>query len=170
MARTPIGHEATLYDQEAAEAEDMAENDLKIEGETEPHTNGASPAYVETADEDELRSLIFTTSDVVEELLDIPEWKKDGRVVQVLVRSLSARERTQYLNAMASGKDFDLTKAYPDLVILSARHPVTKKLLFKPADRNALLQKGGRAIERIAMRAGEISGLSEDAIKEMKKK
>jgi hypothetical protein len=169
----PPGVEPSLYDQEAMEEEEVDTSD-QIE-----HTNGHTPEqvdYLETADEAELRSAIFNVSDVVEVVIAVPEWKvkdKDGKlkVVKVLIRSLNARERAQYLNAASNNVTgtIDLVKAYPDLVILTARHPVTKKLLFKPQDRDALNQKMGRAIERIAMKAGEISGLSQEALEDMKK-
>jgi hypothetical protein len=152
--------EPSLYDLDAA-AEAEA---LQIE--EEASTNGAHPApieYLETEDETELRSLIFQTSDVLEELLTIPEWKVDGKVVRVLIRGLNARELTQFLQANMKNGELDLKKVYPEIVILTARHPVTKKLLFKPTDRDALLQKMGKAIDRIAMKASDLSGMSQRA-------
>ena len=181
------GTERTLYDEEAeteaveaarlAELEEERKRGVGAEHETgnAHQQNGASPVveYDDSEDEVALRSAIFSTSDVVEVIIAVPEWKikgRDGkeRIARVLIRALSARERAQFLNAQNAQK-FDLVKAYPDLVILTARHPVTKKLLFKAEDRNALLQKAGRAIERIALKAGDISGLSEEALAEMKK-
>jgi len=176
------GEEPTLYDQEAEEdaEEDAATDTLDITNE-EPHTNGAArseePEYLETADEDELRAIISNIDDVVEELLPIPEWKvpgKDGKpkIVTVLIRSLTSFERTQFIKAMnRNGVDnIDFTRMYADLVILSTRHPTTKRLLFKNADRGMLNGKMGAATERIAMRAADISGLSQTALDAMKKK
>ncbi len=167
------GEEPTLYDME----EEDEERDIAYE---EPHTNGAiaqEPEYLETADEDELRAIISNIDDVVEELLPIPEWKvpgKDGKpkIVTVLIRSLTSFERTQFIKAMnRNGVDnIDFTRMYADLVILSTRHPTTKRLLFKNADRGMLNGKMGAATERIAMRAADISGLSEKALDAMKKK
>ncbi len=170
------GEEPTLYDQEA---EDEETEELDITNE-EPHPNGTvteEPEYLETADEDELRAIISNIDDVVEELLPIPEWKvpgKDGKpkIVTVLIRSLTSFERTQFIKAMnRNGADnIDFTRMYADLVILSTRHPTTKRLLFKNADRGMLNTKMGAATERIAMRAADISGLSEKALDAMKKK
>ena len=180
------GNEQSLYDEdaeiaaraevEAKEREEEQKRGMGAEHETDNANRGEMKppvAYVETEDESALRSLIFNTSDVMERVIDIPEWKTSGadgieRIVQVLVRALNAKERAQFLNSQ-SKNSYDLTKAYPDLVILTARHPVTKKLLFKAADRDALLKKAGRAVERIAMLAGDMSGLSEEALQEMKK-
>jgi len=179
----------TLYDEEdamrvaeaeqAARAEEERKAGMGAEHEQgNAHqlngTGAADVEYDDTLDESELRSAIFQSSDVIEVIIPVPEWKvtgKDGKpkVVRVLVRALNARERAQFLNAQSSQK-FDLVKAYPDLVILTARHPVTKKLLFKAADRDELLKKAGRAVERLALKAGDISGLSEEALEDMKKK
>jgi len=169
------GEEPTLYDQEA-ETEETEELDVNSE---EAPTNGHAPEepeYLETADEDELRAIISNIDDVVEELLPIPEWKvpgKDGKpkIVTVLIRSLTSFERTQFIKAMnRNGVDnIDFTRMYADLVILSTRHPTTKRLLFKNADRGMLNGKMGAATERIAMRAADISGLSEKALTAMKK-
>ena len=167
------GEEPTLYDMEEEDEEiDRGSNE-------EPHTNGATasePEYLETADEDELRAIISNIDDVVEELLPIPEWKvpgKDGKpkIVTVLIRSLTSFERTQFIKAMnRNGADnIDFTRMYADLVILSTRHPETKRLVFKNADRGMLNGKMGAATERIAMRAADISGLSEKALTAMKK-
>src|SRR6266704_5094809 len=118
--------EPNLYDEEEA-VEDESE---ELTGDAETHTNGATPeevAYLETEDEDELRELISKIDDVVEELLDVPEWKVNGKVVEVLLRTLTTFERTSFINAMMRSNN-DINKVYPDLVILSARHPKTKKL------------------------------------------
>jgi hypothetical protein len=164
----------------------MADTDLLPEaGDTNGDTPAEAPApppapapepieYADTADEGELRNAIFQSSDTLEIVLDVPEWKikgKDGRmkVVQVLVRALSAYERAQYVDMMQKTKG-DLTKAYPDIVILSARHPVTKKHIFKPADRGGLQQRIGNAVERIALNALDLSGLTEQALNNMLKK
>ena len=176
------GEEPTLYDQEAEEEEDDTE-ELHTQEDGETHSNGNTPPqpeepeYLETADEDELRAIISNIDDVVEELLPIPEWKvpgKDGKpkIVTVLIRSLTSFERTQFIKAMnRNGVDnIDFTRMYADLVILSTRHPTTKRLLFKNADRGMLNGKMGAATERIAMRAADISGLSEKALDAMKKK
>ncbi len=160
--------EMNLYDEENAEQED---EELDTTDEQTGHTNGASPqeaAYLETEDEDELRELISKIDDVVEELLAVPEWKVNGKVVTVLLRTLTTFERTSFINAMMRSNN-DITKVYPDLVILSARHPKTKKLIFHKNDRGMLQTKMGRATERIALRASELNGLTAEALEEMRK-
>jgi hypothetical protein len=159
--------EPNLYDEEEAEEDESEE----LSGDAETHTNGATPeevAYLETKDENELREIISKIDDVVEELLAVPEWKHNGKVVTVLLRTLTTYERTSFINAMMKANN-DITKAYPDLVILSARHPVTKEHIFHKNDRGMLQTKMGRATERIALRASEINGLTEEALTEMRK-
>lgn len=169
--------EPNLYDQDEADAEEATEEEgLPEESEEESHANGHVPdelAILETADEDELRQIISNIDDVVEILLTVPEWKvrgQDGkpRVVQVLLRSLTTFERTSFIKAMQK-HDNDVTRMYPDLVILSVRHPTTKRLVFKNADRGMLNLKMGRATERMALRACDMNGLTEEAVKEMRK-
>jgi hypothetical protein len=169
--------EPNLYDEEAEQEEEETENtELDPTNEEEGHTNGSGPTlteYLETENEEELRDLISKIDDVVEELLDVPEWKvtgKDGkkRTVQVLLRTLNTFERTSFIKAMMRSNN-DIVKVYPDLVILSAHHPKTGKRLFHAADRGMLQTKMGRATERIALRASELNGLTEEAIQEMRK-
>src|SRR6266568_1017889 len=172
------GEEANLYDQEA-DAEASEDEELETSDDEETHTNGHTPeepAFLDTADEDELRAVISNLDDVVEVLLPIPEWKvrdKDGktRIVQVLIRSLTTFERTQFIKAMNKNgvENIDMTRMYADLVILSTRHPKTKRLLFKNADSGMLNTKMGAATERIAMRASDISKLSQTALDAMRK-
>lgn len=165
--------EPNLYDEERDEEQDESE-ELDLQDEQASHTNGDAPYdYLDTENEDELRKVISEIDDVVEELLDVPEWKVTGpdgklRVVTVLLRTLTTYERTQFINAMMRANN-DISKAYPDLVILSARHPKTKKLIFHKNDRGMLQTKMGRATERIALRASELNGLTEEAVNAMRK-
>ncbi len=133
----------------------------------------AAVLYVETESERDLYDLISNLDDTEEVLLDIPEWKvrdQEGkvRIVQVLVRAMTADERINFLKVMQQS-NVDLSKLYPDIAILCARHPRTKKPIWKPADRGMLLKRHGFAIERIAMCASQISGLSQEALNDLQK-
>ena len=173
------GGELAVYDEQEMEfdtgffeAENGAEPD-------QPAPQEEVREYVETEDEAELRSLIFSTSDVYEELLDVPEWKTpDGRVMQVLLRAFSAAERAQYYQSLGRQKldkngmpegQIDLKRAQANIVIMACRHPKTKKLLFKPGDRDSLMTKNGRAIERISLRISKISALDKASLDELQK-
>ena len=143
--------------------------ELDTNAEAPPADGVVAPVeYLETEDEGELRSIISQISDKVEKLIPIPEWKvvgKDGktRIVQVLVRALNTLERTQFINLLQK-TDNDMTKVYPDLAIMTARHPKTERLLFKPGDRGMLQTRLGLAVERIALTATKISGLDKETL------
>ncbi len=94
----------------------------------------------------DLRAQILAKADLEEELLEIPEWE-----CTVLIRALNGADRAQLLqhNTLADGKP-DLKKMYPMLAITSIRDPETKKLIFEPTDRDALNNKSGAALERVA--------------------
>ncbi len=147
--------ELTLYDEEALAAKEV---------------NGSEPTpvpppieYLETENEEELRAVISQLNDVLEALIPVPEWVVKGKIVRVLIRGLNAKEWAQFQEAHIVNGRLDLVKVYPDLVILTVRHPVTKRLVFKRADREMLLEKMGRAVERMAMKASDLSGISQRA-------
>lgn len=165
--RGEAGEEVGLYDEDELDALDIPAEDV-VE-----HANGDAPKapdeYLETKDEEELRTLISNIEDTVEVLLDVPEWKTpEGKIVQVLIRSMTTFERTSFMNDMKK-VDWNMTKLYPDMVILSARHPVTKRLIFRKEDRRMLLSKMGKAMERIALKASDINGMSQEALDQMRK-
>ena len=109
-----------------------------------------------------LRDKIAAIKDIKEEKLHVPEWG-----VTLLIRSLSGADRNKILNA-ALKKDgsVDLDKFYPDLIIASCYDPDTGEKVFEPADREMLLSKNGAALERIAQKAIEMSGIDDLAAKE----
>lgn len=110
-----------------------------------------------------LRDQIFAVDDLVEEELDIPEWK-----CKVLIRALAGSERSKLFqqNMRGDGKP-DLVKMYPALAIVSARDPETKELIFHPADRDMLNTKSGAALERIAGVAMRLNGFQPEQLKQM---
>jgi hypothetical protein len=163
MVQGNPGMEPTLYDLEKAETEESQTNGVV------PVSTSPPVEYVETEDEDELRSLISNVSDVLEELIDVPEWHVNGKTVQILLRALNAREYAQFADAV-SKPNVNMTNTFVDMVIMTARHPKTRKLLFKSSDRGMLHQRVGRSIQRIAIRAAELSGVDQKTLDEMKKK
>lgn len=113
----------------------------------------------------DLRAAILGLEDATNELVKIPEWGD----LELEIRSLSGKERAALLqDAANNGGKIDLAKMYPDLVILSSHDPATGKRVFAAADRGAVGDKNGAALERIAQVAMRLSGLSEDAVPEAK--
>jgi len=111
-----------------------------------------------------LRDKILAAKDIQDEVVDVPEWG-----VKLLVRGLTGRQRARLLqNAVDANGNVDLERIYPELVIYSVYDPETGEQVFKPADRDALADKSGAALERIAQVAMRLSGLSANAVKEAK--
>jgi len=140
---------------------ELAEVDVTLEeaspGETEINVQSQPVKFVRLPDAKSMRSYIFQKPDLREEVVDVPEWD-----LQILVRGLNAKTRSKILkNAMLKDGTPDLEKLYPDMVIATARHPDTKELIFVPADRDALNDKAGGVLERLAMAAVKLSGLDQ---------
>lgn len=122
-----------------------------------------------------LREKLLATQDVTFESVTVPEWGD----VELIVRSGTGRQRARLLDAAVKpGKGdevkVDLEKIYPDLVIHSCVDPASfdpanpgaATTLFQPTDRDALLEKNGSALERIAKVAQKLWGLDEKSVKD----
>lgn len=110
----------------------------------------------------ELRQRILGRENKLGEVtVHVPQWQTD-----VLVIELTGEKRAELLQAAMAGQTdgaVNLKRIYPDLVIHTAHHPATRERLFEPADREALLQDSGAALEAIATAAGQISGMDPGA-------
>lgn len=107
----------------------------------------------------DLREVILSQDDIPSELLDVPEWG-----VKVEVRGLTGRERAQLVQPIADTQHADMRVMYGNLVILGTYDPETGLPVFSRGDEDALLGKSGAAVERVALRVMELSGLTEDAL------
>jgi len=142
------------------------EVEVELEGMPEPApVEDFEPEEYESADA--MRSAIFESDDIPEELVPVPEWK-----VNVLVRGMSGNESVAIMEGAGGqrekGKDgatsVDFAKMYPDIVILTAYHPGSRQRLFRPdVDRKAILAKSGAALNRVAMKGMQLSGLTKEA-------
>lgn len=111
-----------------------------------------------------LRQLILASDDLKTEIVEISEWSTEESVCKIKVQALSGRERAKWLqNAVGEDGKADLQKIYPDLVITCSHDPETNEKIFEPTDRDALNEKSGSALEKIAQVAVRISGLSKEA-------
>lgn len=122
---------------------------------------------VEYGDAATMRDGIFATDDIPEELVPCPEWKVD-----VLVKGMRGADSVSIMEEAAGPEDrkgkgdsrgVDMSKMYPDIVILTAHHPQTGERLFQRGDRKALLAKSGAALNRLAMKGMKLSGLTKEA-------
>lgn len=105
-----------------------------------------------------LREKILTAQDIKKELVTVEEWG-----VQVEVRGLKGSERARLMQDSVDAKtgSVDFVKLYPDLVIASTYDPETGEKVFEPTDRDALNEKSGAALEKIAQVAMRLSGLTQ---------
>lgn len=137
---------------------DMAQLDDAQVGETLLEDIVSQPVqWIEFPDAVSMRAHIFNTSDIQEELVDVPEWK-----MQVRVRGMSGIERATVLqSAMRADGTPDLVRMYPAMVIATCYHPTKNEKVFTDADGVELNKKAGGVLERLAMTASRLSGLDQ---------
>jgi hypothetical protein len=84
---------------------------------------------------------------------------------RVIVREMTGRERYEMAEAMRTGKGIKANgQAMVNALILCLLDPETHKPVFEPADRDALLDMSGVAIDDVITVMTQLSGLSPDAI------
>lgn len=109
------------------------------------------------------RAAIFATSDVKSTVVQVPEW-----CGAVLVQGMSGTMRDRWEVSVASGADATVTNARAKLVACSVVDE-TGAPMFTDEDVEALGQKSGAALTRIANVAMRLSGLNnhdlDDAVK-----
>ena len=112
-----------------------------------------------------LRDKILNASDIQEEIIEVKEWD-----VKVLIKGMTGTERASMLKK-STDKDgnTDLHSIFPHLVITCAHDPETSKKIFTNADKDMLNNKSASAVEKIAKKALELSGLGEEAQDKAKK-
>ena len=111
-----------------------------------------------------------------EELVHVADWDDaDGTECIILVRSLTARERADFLRRILvqqPGQRAQPTGGAPainwenyvaDIVLMTARDPDDGALLFEPTHRDSLLAMAAAPIEQLASVARRLSGLEESS-------
>ncbi len=101
-----------------------------------------------------LRDTILTADDLGESIEDVPEWG-----VKVLLRGMTGKERLRYVE---NSKDRGSEYMYSDILIATAYNPDTGELVFDKADREALAEKSGLVLERLALKVMKDSGVDLD--------
>jgi len=106
-----------------------------------------------------MRDLILNSDDIPTELIDIPEWG-----VTIEVRGMTGADRASILeSAMLPTGGVNLQAFYPEIIIACAHDPETGQRLFTSADRDAVMAKSGKAIDRLATAGLSLSGMTEAA-------
>jgi hypothetical protein len=109
-----------------------------------------------------LKDKILAAADIPEEIVNVPEWGVD-----VLVRGLDGKTRTRLIaSAVDNSGQVDISRVYPDLLVLSLYDPETREQVFTLDEVDLLLAKSGSALDRIVTTALNASGLNATAVDE----
>ena len=109
-----------------------------------------------------LRDRILNADDIGRELFTVPQWD-----VEIEIRTLSAMQRSRMLKACTlPDETIDLDRLYPMLIIATAFDPATNEPVFTEADMSALQEKSAGAIEAVATKAMQMSGMTAKAVDE----
>lgn len=107
-----------------------------------------------------IRDQIMKAKDISGELMEIKEWG-----VKVEIRTMTARQRARVMeNAIdpLTGKS-SISVIYPEIAIACVFDPESGEPVFTIDDKDALLEKSGAVLEKIASKAMTLSGLTEEA-------
>ena len=121
-----------------------------------------------------LRDHVLNKTDLPEQSVHVPDWDTDTQECWFLVRGLNAKGRAQFqqqILAQQPGRQqqpgqplqINWERFWADLVILTARDPEDKSLVFQSTDRDALLEKAAKSLEELAKVARRLSGLEDEA-------
>ena len=102
-----------------------------------------------------LRETILQADDIEEAVIEVPEWDD----VKITLRSLTGKERVQLYEGVTGKQKVFM---YADILIATARDPETTDPVFDPADREALAEKSGIVLDRLAAEVLGLSGLDSD--------
>lgn len=114
-----------------------------------------------------LRDTILAAKDLASDVMEVPEWG-----VTIEVKGMSGKTRAKFIelmykNGIAGEEDqaklgAAMVPFFPEFVLDGARDPATGYRVFEAADMEALVQKNGQVIERIALKVIELSGLNSE--------
>ena len=108
------------------------------------------------------RAAILAASDIQQEVVEVPEWGGS-----VIVRGLSGKQRAGIEAILMQAPDKKPTpkilQAFYGALVIESVVNEEGKPLFAPADRDALTEKSGVALQRILAVALQLSGLEDAA-------
>jgi hypothetical protein len=111
-----------------------------------------------------LRDKILNAKDIREETLYVQEWD-----VELLIKGMTGKERANFMKKSMKGDKLDFEAMYPALVIACAFDPEDGQKAFQEADKDAINTKSASAVEKVAKKAMELSGLGEEEQAKAKK-
>lgn len=102
-----------------------------------------------------LRDRILAADDIGKETVFVPHWS-----VELEVRTMSAVQRSRMLQSCAlPDGSVDLDRLYPMLIIATVFDPETGAQAFDSEDMALLQEKSAAAIEFVAQKAMQMSGM-----------
>jgi hypothetical protein len=125
-----------------------------------------TPAAPIPATLQEKRGKIFATK-VKEEKVTMDEWGFD-----VIIKGLTGGQRAKFLQLTAGQQGVTavpMDKVYTELVIMCTYDPDTGMPMFKTSDKDAILAQPGHILDKIVMKAMELSGLTNESVANLRK-
>lgn len=109
-----------------------------------------------------LRDRILQADDIGREIITVQQWGVD-----LEVRTLSAMQRSRMLQTCTlPDGTVDLDRLYPMLIIGTVFEPGTNDRVFSETDLALLQEKSAAAIEFVAQKAMQMSGMVAKAVDE----
>lgn len=114
----------------------------------------------------DIREKILAAEDIQSEAVVVPEWD-----VTINMMTIRGWERARLINRAMDKKtgDVNFENIYPDIIIYSAFDPETDKKIFHERDRDELLKKSGKVLERLARVGLRLAGMGEKELEEIEK-
>jgi len=108
---------------------------------------------------------ILAAEDIIEELVEVPEWKGTVRV-----RGLTGRERDAFeaslLDQRGRSSKTNLQNARTKLVVLAVRNADGSRM-FTEAQISELAAKSAVALNRVFTKARDLAGMTEEDVEEL---
>ncbi len=114
----------------------------------------------------ELKKSILDYDDIPEEEIEVEEWGG----IKILVKGMTGKSRANFLKRATGGDgNIEYDRFYAELLIATAYDPKTNEPIFEGADRSAINEKSGAALETVARVSQRLSGLGSEDVDESKK-
>jgi len=109
-----------------------------------------------------LRDRIIQSKDIESHLTHVDVWGVD-----IDIRTMTAVERSRLVATCTKADGtVDMEKMYPLLLISSVYDPETGEKVFSPLDMEALQEKSASAVEFVAQKVMQVSGMTAKAVDE----
>lgn len=109
-----------------------------------------------------LRDSILEADDLDVVECDVPEW---GVVLHLRTPTAGGRGKMMGLWMKADGNESMIASTlYPLMIVLTAHDPATGEPVFGDDDVEFLAQKNGSVVERVALEAMKVAGMTGEAV------